>query len=104
MPNDSGLLRPYLWHSDLHDENIFVDPDDPTEVTAIIDWQSIEIAPLFAQVGKPPFIALKSPQATGLERPQLPSDFESLSKNERHRAQDPWLKQSLVVLYNTLAN
>jgi hypothetical protein len=86
----------------LHDENIFVNPNDPIEVTAMIDWQSTEIAPLLAQVGKPPFIAHKGPQAVGLERPQLPVGFESLSKDEQRRAQDLWLKQLLVVLYNTL--
>lgn len=102
MPENQDLLKPCLWHSDLHDENIFVNPDDPTEVTAIIDWQSIEIAPLIAQVGKPAFIAHKGPQATGLEKPQLPSGFKSLPKDEQRRAQDLWLKQSLVVLYNTL--
>jgi hypothetical protein len=102
MPRDPALLKPCLWHSDLHDENIFVNPEDPTEVTAMIDWQSIEIAPLLAQAGKPAFIAHKGPQAKGLERPQLPSNFESLPKDEKRRAQDLWLKQSLVVLYNTL--
>lgn len=102
VPKNQDLLRPCLWHSDLHGENIFVNPDDPTEVTAIIDWQSIEMAPLLTQVGKPPFIAHKGPQAIGLERPQLPIGFGSLSKDEQRRAQDLWLKQSLVVLYNTL--
>ena len=102
MPKDPDLLKPCLWHPDLHDENIFVSPDDQTEVMAIIDWQSVEIAPLLSQAGKPPFIAHKGPQATGLDRPQLPSGFESLPKNEQRQAQDLWLKQSLVVLYNTL--
>jgi len=104
MPENPALLKPCLWHSDLHDENIFVSPDDPTEVTAIIDWQSIEIAPLISQAVKPPFVAHKGPQAIGLERPQLPSRFKSLPKNEQRRAQDLWLRQSLVVLYNTLVS
>ncbi|GAB7335336.1 hypothetical protein MBLNU13_g07730t1 [Cladosporium sp. NU13] len=57
---------------------------------------------MLTQVAKPPFIAHKGLQAVGLKRPQLPSSFKSLLKNEQRRAQDLWLKQSPVVLYNTL--
>ncbi|WPG97274.1 Hypothetical protein R9X50_00004800 [Acrodontium crateriforme] len=46
-PTDEALRRACLWHGDLHAENIFVNPLNPTEVTAIIDWQSTDIAPLF---------------------------------------------------------
>ena len=102
MPQDPGLLKPCLWHSDLHTENIFVNPDDPTEITAIIDWQSVEVAPLLSQAGRPPFLAHKGPQATGFDEPRLPSDFENLTKLEQDQAQDLWLEQSLVVLYNNL--
>jgi hypothetical protein len=36
-----------LVHPDLHTSNIFVDPDDPTKITSIINWQSASIGPVF---------------------------------------------------------
>ncbi|KAK6007380.1 hypothetical protein QM012_004194 [Aureobasidium pullulans] len=36
-----------LVHPDLHMSNIFVDPNDPTKITSIIDWQSACIEPVF---------------------------------------------------------
>jgi hypothetical protein len=38
---------PILVHPDLHMSNIFVDPEDPTKITSIIDWQSASIEPAF---------------------------------------------------------
>lgn len=39
------ISSPLLLHPDLHKRNIFVDPDDPTKITAIIDWQSTCLDP-----------------------------------------------------------
>lgn len=55
-PMDPILSKPVLWHTDLHWDNIFVDKDDPTEIAAIIDWQAVHIAPLFAQARHPTFL------------------------------------------------
>jgi hypothetical protein len=38
---------PLLVHPDLRMSNVFVDPDDPTKITSIIDWQSTSIEPVF---------------------------------------------------------
>jgi hypothetical protein len=38
---------PVMFHPDLHKRNIFVSEEDPTVVTAIIDWQSTSIEPAF---------------------------------------------------------
>ena len=38
LPTDESIQSPCLWHGDLHNENIFVNPDNPTEVVGIIDW------------------------------------------------------------------
>jgi hypothetical protein len=38
---------PILFHPDLHKRNIFVSEDDPTVITAVIDWQSTSIQPAF---------------------------------------------------------
>ena len=36
---------PILCHPDLHKRSIFVSEEDPTQITAIIDWQSCSIEP-----------------------------------------------------------
>ncbi|KAL3419202.1 hypothetical protein PVAG01_09424 [Phlyctema vagabunda] len=38
---------PVLFHPDLHKRNIFVSEEDPTVITAFIDWQSASIEPAF---------------------------------------------------------
>lgn len=91
-----------MWHSFLDPENVFVEPEDPVKVTAIIEWQGTEIAPLIAHNIKPEFINHEGPQATSLEEPRLPENFEQLPESEQKQVQDLWTRQSLVFLYNTL--
>lgn len=50
MANDPQIQDaaiPVLFHPDLHKRNIFVSDDDPTIITAFIDWQSSSIEPAF---------------------------------------------------------
>ena len=47
LPTDQLIQSSFLGHDDLHVENILVNPEHPTEVTGIIDWQSTEW-PLFS--------------------------------------------------------
>ncbi|KAJ5971652.1 uncharacterized protein N7479_001570 [Penicillium vulpinum] len=49
ISKDTSVTNPYLCHNDLHyhDDNIFVDSDNPERITVIIDWQSCHISPLF---------------------------------------------------------
>jgi hypothetical protein len=49
LPGDPIISKPVLWHSDMHGQNIFVNPDQPAEVINIIDWQSVHISPLFCK-------------------------------------------------------
>lgn len=42
-----AVTSPTMFHPDLHKRNIFVSEEDPTVVTAIIDWQSTSIDPAF---------------------------------------------------------
>lgn len=63
----------YLWHNDLHDENIFVDPQNPTTITGIIDWQSTQIVPLYDHILEPSFLDYSGPELdNALTRPELP--------------------------------
>jgi hypothetical protein len=57
-PQDTAITRPRLWHDDLHDENVFVDPHNPEKITGIIDWQSCHISPLFNHNPDPAFLDL----------------------------------------------
>jgi len=42
-----NAASPIMFHPDLHKRNIFVSEEDPTVVSAIIDWQSTSIEPAF---------------------------------------------------------
>lgn len=48
------VSAPALFHPDLHKRNIFVDPTDPTRITALIDWQGACLDPVFFSAGDPP--------------------------------------------------
>ncbi|KAI5295477.1 hypothetical protein KEM52_001251 [Ascosphaera acerosa] len=50
-------FKGHIWHNDLHSENIFVDPNDYTTITGIVDWQSAQIAPLIDQCLDPHLFA-----------------------------------------------
>ncbi|KAF7114419.1 hypothetical protein CNMCM5793_008723 [Aspergillus hiratsukae] len=45
--DNESIRTSHIWHDDLHTENIFVNPDDPSEIYCFIDWQSTELAPLY---------------------------------------------------------
>jgi aminoglycoside phosphotransferase (APT) family kinase protein len=65
LPQDPNLLRPTLSHPDFHNENIFVNPENPSEITAILDWSSAEIAPLLVQAQPLRMIDYEGPQLEG---------------------------------------
>jgi hypothetical protein len=46
-----------MFHPDLHKRNIFVSNEDPTIVSAIIDWQSTSIEPAFWHADETPDFA-----------------------------------------------
>lgn len=48
---------PTLLHPDIHKRNIYVSEEDPSCVTAIIDWQSTSIEPAFVYANETPDIA-----------------------------------------------
>lgn len=39
LPEEEKLSTGVLWHNDLHMHNIFVDSENPSQITSIIDWQ-----------------------------------------------------------------
>lgn len=88
VPQDPALSRGVLWHIDLHSKNIFVDEEDPTEITGIIDWQAVHIGPLFSQARHPTFLEFEGDIPEGFDSSaiKLPDNFAELSQQEQKDA------------------
>ena len=71
-PIDRPVTTSCLWHPDLHQENIFVNPEHSSDVVAISIGSRLR-EPLFNQVRQPYFLDYEGPPTQGLERPTLPS-------------------------------
>ncbi|KAL3250473.1 hypothetical protein ABHI18_011187 [Aspergillus niger] len=102
LPTDGSISSAFLWHPDLHTENIFVDPERPSEVLGIIDWQSCEILPLFDHARQPCLLDYDGPPAAGIDRPKLPENFDQLDPTEKAEAKRLYLNISLATLYRKL--
>lgn len=100
-PADPILSKPVLWHTDLHWDIIFVDENDPKIITAIIDWQAVHVAPLFAQARHPTFLEFDGeiPDTFDAEAITLPDNFERLSETEQQTAKKLRNAQILWKLY-----
>ncbi|KAL4985075.1 kinase-like domain-containing protein [Aspergillus falconensis] len=99
LPTDPSITSAFLWHPDLHAENIFVRPERPAEVLGIIDWQSTELLPLFDHARLPYFLDYDGPPSTGIDPPAFPDDFDKLDPAKKAEVQDLYLKMSLSALY-----
>lgn len=102
LPTDQSIQSPCIWHPDLRLENIFVNPENPTEVVGIIDWQSVEVAPLFHHVRQPYFLDYEGPPMVGLERPRILENLAQLDPAAQRAAKALDLQMSLSVAYKTL--
>lgn len=89
-----------LWHKDLHLDNVFVDPDKPTDIVELIDWENSHVAPLFDQVTYPAFLDYKGPKIEGLKTPSLPEDFEELGDDAKKCAKELLVAQTLYKYYD----
>lgn len=63
-----------------------MDPNEPSKIVGIIDWQSTEIAPLFQQARQPYYLDYDGPPATGVEFPPRPANLEELEPAAREEA------------------
>ncbi|EPE31723.1 Protein kinase-like (PK-like) [Glarea lozoyensis ATCC 20868] len=102
LPTDSTITTSHIWHSDLHLENIFVNPDDPTEIVGILDWQSSSLSPLYENSASPALLDYEGPRLKGIERPEFPKHLDELDKAEHDRAFDNWMDMTLAAYYRTL--
>jgi len=53
-PIIQNIAVPTLLHPDLHKRNIYVSDEDPTLITALTDWQSSGVDPIFAYAYETP--------------------------------------------------
>ncbi|KAL9023366.1 MAG: hypothetical protein Q9196_007245 [Gyalolechia fulgens] len=104
LPTDESLNTAYLWHPDLHTENIYVDHNDPTRIVGLIDWQSADLLPLFDHARQPYLLDYDGPQPKGLERPKLAENHQDLPPDERRRALALYHSSALVALYRKLTH
>lgn len=99
LPKQESFRASVMWHSDLHANNIFVNPEKPTEIVAIIDWQSVHLSPFFLQARHPALIEFNGPTPEGFGRIELPENFADLSADEQKEAKMLRSAQSLYKLY-----
>ncbi|KAG4436585.1 hypothetical protein IFR05_007939 [Cadophora sp. M221] len=99
LPEEKLTHASVLWHSDLHTQNFFVDPETPTRILGIIDWQSVSACPLFMQVMRPSFLDFNGPHPEGLGKVSLPDNFNSLSPEGQREAKALHQAQTLHNLY-----
>lgn len=99
LPKNRELCSSVLWHSDLHTDNIFVDPNDPAKIIGVIDWQSTHLSPLFLQARTPSLLGFDGdlPESFDIK---LPENFDFLSREEQENAKKLRSMQSLYKLYD----
>lgn len=104
LPIDENVSRAHIWHTDLHAENIFVDPDNPTCITGIIDWQSTEVAPLFTIADQPPLLNHAGASLAWPARPRLPDSLRNMQPAEQQAARVLYYHQALEAMYKTIVH
>ncbi|OAL72412.1 hypothetical protein A7D00_3411 [Trichophyton violaceum] len=112
LPDDKSIKGSHLWHNDLHAENIFVNPDNPSEICGIIDWQTTELAPLYDHTIEPYFLEYQGPRMTGdlLQQPDIKEiqklfedDKELAASEKKRKAESLFWRMALVSLWrNTI--
>ncbi|KAK3294041.1 uncharacterized protein B0H64DRAFT_374877 [Chaetomium fimeti] len=96
------ILPSRLWHDDLHAENIFVNPSEPTQITAIIDWHSTQAAPLFDHTMDPSFLEYDGPEiGDDLSKP-APLDTTGVPEEEKAAMVAAYIDRALMIAWRGL--
>ncbi|KAL5334688.1 kinase-like domain-containing protein [Aspergillus crustosus] len=98
-PTLAQFARPTLWHTDLHMGNIFVAPDNNSQITELIDVQSLSVLPLFLQARWPVFLQPPREYTKGLVQAVLPEDFDSLDEEDKTTALQEWTQAKMAKAY-----
>jgi hypothetical protein len=101
IPKDTATKKPCLWHNDLHDDNIFVDPHNPETITGIIDWQSCHVSPLFNHNPDPAFLDWDGLEPETLDLAPRPK-LSGLSPEERSAAVREYADQNIFIGWRKL--
>jgi len=101
VPTGPSIATPRLWHNDLHDDNIFVDPQNFDKITVIIDWQSCHISPLFNHNPDPAFIDWDGLEPETLDLAPRPK-LAGLSPEERSAAVREYTDQNVFIGWRKL--
>ncbi|KAF1956274.1 kinase-like protein [Byssothecium circinans] len=99
VPKDEAYTASVLWHNDLHSDNIFVNENNPTQITGIIDWQAVHLSPAFLHVHYPSLIEYDGKILEVFETPKLPSNFADLDPVAQANARNLHTAQSIWGLY-----
>ncbi|CAI7609194.1 unnamed protein product [Penicillium palitans] len=99
LPKEEKVSTGVLWHNDLHMHNIFVDSENPSQITSIIDWQGTPIYPIFLICHHPSLIEYEGPELEGFSQPVLPENIRTLDPEAKKAAKDLFLSQSLWLTY-----
>ncbi|KAJ0424437.1 kinase-like domain-containing protein [Aspergillus carlsbadensis] len=99
MPKTEELCAGVIWHNDLHTDNIFVDTENPSQITCIIDWQGAPVYPMFLITHHPSLIEYEGPKLGGFVEPSLPDNLKSLDPEAKNAAKKLFLSQSLWLSY-----
>lgn len=89
LPKSLDLVRPTLWHPDIHDGNLFV---HEMKISSVIDWQSIWVGPLILQARTPRLI-----DYNGEIKLKLPSNYKKLDEEKKSRISDQVSRWSIQV-------
>lgn len=101
LPKDDRLNAGIIWHNDLHADNIFVDKENPTKITSIIDWQAIPVYPVFMIAHHPSLIEYDGPKPERFVQPSLPENINELNFQDKKSAGKLFLAQTLWLYYET---
>ncbi|GAB1206468.1 hypothetical protein APSETT445_005157 [Aspergillus pseudonomiae] len=89
LPNDPAVVAPYIWHTDLHSGNIFVQNG---KISSVIDWQGLWAAPLILQARHARLV-----DYNGEVILKAPANFKDLDPAEKTRIRG--LMSSSILLY-----
>ncbi|KAH2815168.1 hypothetical protein KXV23_002917 [Aspergillus fumigatus] len=91
--------RPILWHTDLHMGNIYVAPDESSQIVSLIDFQSLSVLLAFLQAQWPIFLKPPPNYPKGFVQPRLPDDFDELDEESKSLAQQEWSQAKWAKAY-----
>lgn len=88
IPLQPTVTQAVLWHTDMHGENILLDPSDPSHIVGLLDWQSLTVAPLSVQSGLAKFCrytgtAIEVPPGIYRVVPSYPDGFAQLPPDKQ---------------------